>query len=189
MLRDLPWEDSLDLEAGALPELLGPALAPSTAQSTLQVLVLALEGLLAHGTLLIDTPELEEFGAEGLGFLLRGVQHRLRLLMPLSPVVQAFVKVLLLLVHHGCHRVGLSKVQQGIPKLQLQSVPGPLQGGICGIGHPHGFSSLLQLNCQLLLEKGRHKQRVKPQPSESSSTLSLVKDSAWVQTRVVPEIG
>lgn len=85
MLRDLPWEDSLDLEAGALPELLGPALAPSTAQSTLQVLVLALEGLLAHGTLLIDTPELEEFGAEGLGFLLRGVQHRLRLLMPLSP--------------------------------------------------------------------------------------------------------
>lgn len=157
--------------------------SPSLAQSTLEVLVLPLEGLLVHGALLEGVPELEELGAEGPGLLLRGVQHHLRLLMPLPPIVQALVKVLLLLVQRSCHGAGLSKVRQGVPKLKLQVVPGPLQGGISGVGLPHSFSSLLQPNCQLLPEKGRPKEQVKLQSSRAHPVCP------WLKTVLGCKIG
>lgn len=75
MLRCLPMDDNLALEARAPPHLPAHALTPSPAPSTLEILVHPLEGLLAHSALLVGVPELEELGAEGAGLPLRGLQH------------------------------------------------------------------------------------------------------------------
>lgn len=57
--------------------LLAPALAPSPAPSTLELLVRRLEGLPARAALLVGLPELQELGAEGPGLPPRGLQHGL----------------------------------------------------------------------------------------------------------------
>lgn len=56
----------------APPHLSAPTLAPSPAQSTLEILFHPLEDLLAHSALLVGMPELEELSVEGPGLLLRG---------------------------------------------------------------------------------------------------------------------
>lgn len=129
------------------------ALAASPADSTLKVLLLPLQGLLGLGALLTGLPEGEDLRAEGPGLLLRGLQQLLGLLLLLLPDSQSLVRVLLFLPQCCCCRASLPQVRKGIPQLQLEPVPGSLQGGILGIGHPYGFRSLLQSNGQLLPEE------------------------------------
>lgn len=129
------------------------ALAMSPDDSTLKVLVLPLQGLLCLGALLTGLPEGEDLRAEGPGLLLRSLQQLLGLVQLLLPGSQCLVRVLLFLPQSRCHRASLPQVRKGIPQLQLEPVPGPLQGGILGIGHLHGFCSLLQSNRQLLPEE------------------------------------
>lgn len=130
-------------------------------------------------------------GRWGPGPPLRGVWHRLRLLVLPPPALQALVEVLLPPVQRSGPAVRLPTMQQGVPELELRSEPGPLQGSPSGMGHPHGFGSLLRPNCQLLPEKGRSKGRVKPQPSESSCSVSLLNTALGYKWRVggAPEGG
>lgn len=93
-------------------------------------------------------------------------EHRLSPALPETPrasppVVQVLVKVPLLWSNAAAAERA-SPGPAGVPELELQSVPGPLQGGISDIGHPHGFGSFLQPNCQLPPERGRPKRQVKP---------------------------
>lgn len=161
MLKCRPMEDSLTLAAWAPPEVLAPALAPSTAQ-TLQGLVLPLEELLAHSSLLTSVPEL------GSSVLRSRPPPERHPALPEIPRASASS-------HPGtCQSAAASGPTRllwsrpspdptGIPQVELQAVPSPLQGVISGIDHPHGSSSLLQPSHQLLPERGRPKWQVKPQ--------------------------
>lgn len=130
-------------KARAPPKPWAPAGAVSPAEGTLETLILPPQRLLALSALLTGVLQLEDLSAESPGLLLRGVQQGLGLLLLLPPVGKGLVRVLQLLVQRSCCRAGLPKVRQGIPKLKLQLVPGPLQGCIPGIGFLCGFSSLL----------------------------------------------